>query len=99
MPVQKGHGAGLDAAKEAISHNEIRTASKVRHKFFELGKIITIISIPHDDVATMRLCDALDDGRTIATGRDGDDPGARGPGDCLRAVAAAVVRYQDLTQN
>ena len=96
IAVQRRHGAGLDAAREAIAHDQFGAVAQPRHEGVERGEIIAVVGVAHDDVAAAGRGDAAEQRRAVALCGDRHDARAERVGDLLRAVGAAIVGDQHL---
>lgn len=79
----KRHGAGLDAAQEAVAHHQRVSLPQLGHKGIEIFEIITVIAIGHDDEAAARGANAGDQRRAIAALGHGEHARAQALGDLL----------------
>ncbi len=56
--VQRRHGARLDAASEAIAHDEVVALAKFVDEIGHLAEVIAVVGVTHDDVFAARGGDA-----------------------------------------
>jgi hypothetical protein len=96
VAMQERHGAGRDAAGEAIAHDEVAAAPQLRQERIEAGEIIAVVGVADDDEPPACRRDAGAERGAIAALRHRDDAGAAGQGIFDRAVGRAVVGDQDL---
>ncbi len=99
VTVQRRHGALGDAAGKAVAHHQLLAPAQFVQERAEVGEIIAVIGVPHDDKPPLGRGDAAGQRGAVAPGGDGHDPrpGRRRQG--LRSVGAAVVRHQDLARH
>ena len=95
IAVVPGHGAGGDAACEPIAHDQIGAITQSGDKGVEIGKIITVVGIAHDDETALGGGDATGQGGAIAFLRHIDEAGAIGGGDSLGAIGGAIIGNED----
>ena len=96
VAVQKRHGAGRDAAGEAVAHDEVAAVPQLRHERVEAGEIVAVVGVADDDETAPCRRDAGPQRRAIAALRHRDDAGAARQRIFHRAVGRAVVGDQDL---
>jgi len=96
IAVQRRHGAARDPALEAIAHHDVGACAQPFHKRHQLGEVVGIVGIAHDDEPPARRRYAADQRRAIAAFGNGGHARAVRLGDRLRSVAAAVVGNQHL---
>ena len=89
--MERRHGAGGDAAGEAVAHDELVAGAQRGDEGVEIGEIVAVVGVAHDDVLAAGRLDAAGEGRAVAADRDRDDAGAFGGRDRLAAVGRAVV--------
>ena len=58
ITVQERHGAGRDAALEAVAHDQIAAVAQFRHEGLQAGKIVAVVGVAHDDETAPRRRDA-----------------------------------------
>ena len=58
IAVQWRHGSRLDAAAEPVAHDEIMAIAELLQKGHQLGKVIAIVGVTHDDVLAASSADA-----------------------------------------
>lgn len=96
VAVQRRHRAGLDAASEAVAHDQVRTFAKFADHSDGIDEVIAAVRIGHDDIlASCRLAPA-NQRRAVATLADWNDAGTECPGKGLAAVGRTVVGNDDL---
>ena len=96
VPVQGRHGARLNAAPEAVAHHQVAAFSQLLDERHEIGEVVAVVGVAHDDVPAAGGGDGPHERGAIAAYRDVDNARARTPGDLLRAIRAAVVADHDL---
>ena len=69
IAVQRRHGAGLDAAGEAIAHHQLGAVAQPRHERVERGEIVGVVGVAHDDEAAARRGDAAEQRCAVALAR------------------------------
>ncbi len=89
--VVPGHGAGLDLAGEAIAHDQIGAAAKRGEESLEVGEIVALVAVGHDDVAAGGFVEAAAQRVAVAAERLLDHSGAGGGGQSGAVVDRAVV--------
>src|SRR5260370_39994139 len=94
--MQRRHGARLDAALEAVAHNELNTVAQFGDESVEIAKIIAVVTVSHDYVVTAGSFDAADQGGAVAPRRDVHHARTVRGRDGLRPVCTAVVSAQPL---
>ena len=50
------HGAGLDAAFEAVSHHHVIALAQLLDKGIQVLEVIAVIRVAHDAIAPVRRC-------------------------------------------
>ena len=58
VAVQLRHGAGHDAALEAVAHDQLVSRAKLRDEIVKPAEIVAVVGIAHDDVTAARGMDA-----------------------------------------
>jgi hypothetical protein len=96
VAILPGHGAGLDAASEAVAHHEVGAGTQALQKAGDVREVVAAVGIAHEDEAAAGGGDAPAQGVAVALGGDGDDAGSVCLGDGLGTVGAAVVGDDDL---
>ena len=74
--VRHRHRAGLNAAGEAISHHELRSRAPLLHKLWDLGEVITVIRIAHDDELAASFIDSVSERVPVSPDSGVNDPGS-----------------------
>lgn len=97
--MQRGHGAGTDSALKSMPHNQLVRGTQLRDEGIELGEVIAVIRISHDDKAAVRRTDAAQQCAAISLLRDTHNARARLACQLNRAIARAVVRDQNLADD
>src|ERR1700730_4391335 len=96
VPVRERHRPRGDTALEAVAHHEIGAVAQLDQEWHQIGEIIGLVGIAHDDVLTARRLDSAQESRAIAARRNWHESGALSHGDLAGTVRAAVVSDQDL---
>src|SRR3954469_18037692 len=73
--VQRGHGALLDAALEAVAHDEVVARAQALDERIDGLEVVREIGVAHEDVRAAGGSDAAGEGRAVTAGSDGDDAG------------------------
>src|SRR5262249_30815162 len=94
--VERRHGAGSDAAPEAVAHHERVALAQAREEGAEVGEVVAVVGVAEDHVAAPRGADAAMERAAVAALGHLHHARAQPLGDVLRAVAAAVVGHDDL---
>jgi hypothetical protein len=93
------HGAGRDAALEAIAHHQLVAGTQRGNERIEAGEVVAVVGIAHDDVtATCRL-NADGKRRAVPPQSNGHHPRAVTLRDLLAAVGRAVVGNEDFARD
>ena len=90
------HCSGFDATSKPVSHNEVGSAPKRLDERPEIGEVVTVVGIAHDDELALGIGDASSESSAITTNRNIDDTRAFGTGNVLRTVCTAVVGDHNL---
>ena len=96
VAVQEGHRAVLDAAAEAVAHDQVVAGPQALDEGFDVAEVVAAVGVAHDHVAAVGGFEAAHQRRPVALGGDVHDPRAEPAGDLLGAVGAAVVGDHDL---
>ena len=59
IAVQEWHGARRYPASKSIAHDDVITFPEPRHEQPQIRQVVTVIGVPHDDIATARRRDAI----------------------------------------
>src|SRR4051812_44023796 len=94
--MQRRHGAGLDAARKTVAHHQRITLPEFLDEALEKRKIVAIVGVAHDDVASVRSGDSGGERRAVATPRHRNYARTGALGNLARTVARAIVGYYDL---
>jgi|GEM_PF-2090456 len=94
--VQKGHGAGLNATAKTISHYQLIALAQRINKCIQLGKVIAVIRIAHDDKLASGILNSRHQCRTIPALRNMHHTRTKSQCNVLRSVGRAVIRDQYL---
>src|SRR5712691_5171450 len=70
--VQGFHSARFDPAFETVAHHELIAGAQLFHERSEISKVVTVISVSHDDVLTSRGSDSAQQRAAIAFGLNMD---------------------------
>src|SRR5262249_23678628 len=84
------------AAQEAVAHHQVVALAQPDEEVVEVGEIVAVVAIAHDDVAPARCADSGEQRAAVAAGGDVDYTRAPTARDLLRAIGAAVVGDDDL---
>ena len=85
------------ANRQPTADHQVRTGTQAFEEPGQLAEVVGAVSVTHQHVAAARRGDAAGEGVAIATHGDLDHPGACVQRQGLRAIAAAIVRDQQLT--
>ena len=96
VAILPGHGAGLDLAGEAIAHDEVIAVAEFGDKGAEIGEVVAVVGVAHDEVAATGGGAGGVEGRAVATDGNVNDAGTVCECDRLRAVGRPVVAEDDL---
>ena len=96
IAVQKRHGAGRDAAPEAVSHDEVVSVAKLLDEGHQGREVVAVVRVAHDDELAGCRLDAAHEGAPVAFLLHVDDTRPESFRDLDRAVRAAVVGDDDL---
>src|SRR5437016_6065504 len=84
--VRYRHGARLNAAREPISHDELGSRAPLLNKLRNLGEVITVVGIAHDDELAASFIDSLSERIPISPDSGVNHPGSAVTGDFDGAV-------------
>src|ERR1035441_9217110 len=90
------HRTFLDATGEAVAHHQVITDAHALEDRWNLCKVVALVGVTHDDVASRRRSHAATYGGAVPGLIHGHHLGAVCEGDLLRSVGAAVVSDEDL---
>ena len=99
IPVQRRHGAGRDAALEAVAHDEIVAFPKPLDEGVEAGEVVAVVGVAHDDDSGRARPRCRRRGGAVAALGNSDDAGTEALGDLWRAVGAAIVGDEHLARD
>jgi hypothetical protein len=99
IPVMPRHRSGGDAALEAIPHHQLVAGPQRRDEGIEIGEVVAVIGVAHDDIAAKRRLDSGRERGAVATHGDGHDPRPLTLGDLPAAVGRAVVGDDDFAND
>ncbi len=99
VAVQWRHGTGGNPTAEAVAHHQIGTGTKLIEEWLEPGKVVAIIGIAHDHVASTGSADAGHECATITTASRDRQSGTVGQGDGRGFIGASIVGNNDFTDN
>jgi len=85
------HGAGLDAAEEAVAHDEVVAFAEFLYEAAGVGEVVGAVGVAHEDEAATGGGDAALEGAAVSFLGYADDAGAEARGDLLGTVGGAVV--------
>src|SRR5688572_16281459 len=89
------HSFGHDGATtpgHATSHDQLKPLSKFFHKGFQSRKIIAVIGIGHDDIATPSSSDPCPQSAAVAFFRNINDTCPQTTCEFLGTVRASIIR-------
>ena len=66
VTVKQWHGAGTNSASEAIAHDEFNSGMQSAREGIEVGEVIGVVRIAHDDEPPSRRCDSTDEGGAVS---------------------------------
>jgi hypothetical protein len=92
------HGAGLDAAREAIAEHEVVSLPQAVDQRLDGGEVVAVVGVAHDHETTADGFDAADQRAAVALARDVDHGHAKLARYVLRTVGASVVGDDDLSR-
>src|SRR5215469_5448713 len=96
VAVQLRHGAWLDAAPEAVPHDQVGALAELGHERHQVGEIVAVVGVAHDDVLAAGGRDTAHEGVAVALLLDGHHARARVGREPLAAIGAAVIGDQNL---
>src|ERR1051326_9366998 len=73
IAVQRRHRRWFDAARKAISHDQLVTGTEFVEKRPEVREVVTVVGVTHDDVLAARRLDPAAQGAAVAFFRDVND--------------------------
>ena len=82
IAVKRRHGRLRDPAAKTVSHHDVVAFAKLFDEAVEIGEVVGIVAVAHDDVAAARSADAGDKRRAVAAASTAT---TRAP--CARAIA------------
>lgn len=89
------HSPWQNSALEPRAHHQVVALPQRRHQTRQVGKVVGIVRIAHDNVAAARLGDALHIGGAVAAGRLVHHPRPARARDFNRAVRRAVIGHDN----
>src|SRR5438128_1571435 len=99
MLMQAWHGARLDFAAKAISHDQFRTRAPLANEQRDLGEIVAVVGVPHDYELSPGFFDPLAQSVAITTSAGVHDAGTVLLSDFERAVGRTIVSDNNLSGN
>ena len=54
IAMQRRHGRFRDPAAKAVSHHDVIALAELFHEAVEVGEVVGIVAVAHDDIATAR---------------------------------------------
>jgi hypothetical protein len=99
IPVQRRHRPRRDTAGEPVAHHQVRALPQFVNERHQVGEVIAVVGVAHDDVLAAGRDDAAHQRVAVALLADRHDPGARVGRQLLAAVGAAVVGDNHLAAN
>ena len=97
ISVRRRHGSGFDTALEAISHYQIVAGAQFFNEGKQVGKVVTVVGVTHDDILASGRSYATHQRIPIAFGGNLNYTRAQILGQCLGAIGAAVIGNDNLT--
>src|SRR5262249_2955655 len=97
--MQGRHGARLNAAPKSVTHDEFISLSQLFEKNIKRAKIITVVTVTHDDIFSSGGPYASLQGRAITLSLDVHHQSAIRTSDLLRAISAAIVGDYNLSNH
>ncbi len=99
VTIQERHRARHDLAAKARTHDVLMPFANLVHKARELGEVVRVVGIPHEDVVAPGILEAeLDRGPVTLVGALHDSrTGLLGNSD--RVVRAAIVAHEDFASD
>src|ERR1700733_6967230 len=88
---QEWHGARPYPASKSIAHDDVITFPEPRHEQPQIRQVVTVIGVPHDDIATARRRDAIPERRPIASIADLNHTSSLRGRQLLRSIGRAVI--------
>ena len=92
VAVQRRHGPRLDAALKAVAHHQVGPVPELLHERHQVGEVVTVVRVAHDDAATAGGHNPAHQGVAVALLGDRHHACPGVGGQLLAAVGAAVVR-------
>ena len=96
IPMKERHRAGLDSALEAIAHHQIVAPSQLLHEWLEAVEVVTVVGVPHDDIASPRRLYPSKQSASVSLLGDVYNTCSEALCELGRAIVAAVVGYEYL---
>ncbi len=94
--VEPGHRAGTNRAFESIAHDDVGPAAQPVDEPAEIGEIVAVVAIAHDDVAAASVRKAAPQGVAVTLERMPDHAGPCSDGDLAAAVGMSRCRRSAL---
>src|SRR5216683_3645197 len=95
IPVEWRHGAGFDAAAEAVAHDDVVAFPQFFHESRHVAEVIAVVGVAHDDECAMRGRNAGAQRGSITALRYADHTRSVLLGNLDRAVRRSVVGDDD----
>ena len=67
VAMQEWHGARRYPASKPVAHYDVVSFPEPRHEETQIRQVITVIGVPHDDIATARRQDAVPECRSVTS--------------------------------
>ena len=99
LPRHRSRRNRAATVRKPAAHYEIKAVAEFLNKPVDVGKVIAVIGITHDDPFGLGRLNAAAQGAAISFFPDRHDPGAGFLRDRRRTVGAAVVRHKDFARH
>ena len=96
--MERRHRARLDAAGEAVAHDQLGAIFQRIDEGVELAPVVAVVGVGHDQIFAARRAGRGADRRAIALDRLMDDARAEAFGDLDRPVGRAIVADDDFAR-
>src|SRR5262249_47724510 len=99
QPVGPWHRPRLDSAGKAVAHYELVALPPLIHKFRQFGKLIAVVSVPHDDEVAPCAFNASAQCVAVAAFGNVDQTSPVFNRDVDRAIGGAVIGHKHFAAN
>ncbi|CAB4591278.1 unannotated protein [freshwater metagenome] len=97
--MKRRHRSRRNTASESIPHHELCATTKRFDEWAQIGEVVAVIGIPHDDKRALRVGDTCDQCSAIPACWYVDDTSAFTACNVLRTIGASVVSDNNFTIN